>query len=397
MNHIVFQQRHDEGFHGFTVPEGEGPGGGRIIDARRGGADDRGVVDRNCAVGSVGAENRHHEVGVGFHGHNVRDAEAHLAGRLHRVIDREDRRYWRQQQQVHRVAHHTERIGQQQAHGAVTGGQRIVQYGYLHLHDRGAWIEDHPVAHGQIIRSVAGGAVRRGHKIHRDRAVRAALAEDVNQRVTKRNVFIHRIDRGGKADRAVVVDDVQHRDRLAAQACRSLRIGKRHIHCQIGRDHLIIKHRDRHCPLHLADGEDQRGGDIIVVDAIDGRVCGSGKIHRDAARAIGIRSASPTHTAHGDHRVGTDFIRVIISGGEPEAAGASHGAAINPHEMRVRHIVVGREATAQHDRAIRLHGQRGYEAVRARAKIDGRIHRATGQEPRDAATGHAVGLGEQAA
>ena len=166
--------------------------------------------------------------------------------------------------------------------------------------------------------------------------------------------------------------------------------GKGEEHRAINIHDRIVRDADSDRPQDFACEKNQIGCHSAVMDAIGRRA-----VRR--AEGVGDRSRSATGAEDGDRRVRGRFTDGVVGRRELEAAGAGDRTPVEAGDVILRPAVEGGEAAAQHnfiEAVKRLHHRRGDEAVRARAKVDGRIQRAIRVQARDAAAGDAVAAGE---
>ena len=138
-----------------------------------------------------------------------------------------------------------------------------------------------------------------------------------------------------------------------------------------------------------------------------GAVAG-GKGHIDVPGTIRVGATGAAGAVDGDDDITAVLIHSVICRREGKRAGTANGTAVDPGQIRVRHPIVVEEAATNDDflighvrgitrNRVFLHDHRRHRAVRARAKVDGGIHRAVGVQARNPVAGHAIGLGKLAA
>ena len=160
--------------------------------------------------------------------------------------------------------------------------QAVVVDGNLERLVRIARIKRHGPADGSIISGWDGRAVGRRVEAHRAGVARAALARDVYGRHAVRGVLQHRVEGGRKTHRAVVIQDRQRRRRLVAQTACGCRAGQHQAHRQIGRDDIVVHHRNRHRPQDFSRRKINLNIDVAVIDISHRRaVVGRRKIDED--------------------------------------------------------------------------------------------------------------------
>ena len=293
-------------------------------------------------------------------------------------------------------------------HRAETLRQRVVDDGNVDRHIRHARIErDQIVRHRRVILAVNRRAVGGRVENHGRCAAAAAEAQHVDGGDAVDHILRHLISRRRQVHFAVIIQNMQHRDGLAAVLRRQNRIHLQ-VDFQVGRDDQVMDDGNGHRLLHFAQREDDNVGGADIIGARQRRAVAGHERHVDDAGAVGVRAHRAAGADDRDERVRRAFRHRKIGHGKFKRAHAADRAAVNPRNALMRMAKVMGEAAADDDFFIRhirrITGNRilldddgRHKTVRAGTEIDGRIHRAVGIQARDAAADHAAAMRELAA